>query len=294
MRTPAQIAASRANGAKSKGPITAQGKRNSSRNSTSHGLFADTIVLEEEKKEEFFIMLDELLDEHQPATPTEIMMVETIAAARWKQNRIWGMQKIAFDHDVSSSPDPSAIPPLRAILSLQSSPEKVRSHELLLRYDIAFDRQISRALLRLQQLQDRRAQRTARALEVADHPDQSSRPVPATQDTQPPEETVAPPTIPVKPVPQAIRSRPAVGSLRPAVGSLRPAVDSLRPAVDSLRKDVPAKRTQQINENNTAQITRTQELPKGLSSHSAKSLNRVTRLANPSKSRFTEPKNLGR
>jgi hypothetical protein len=240
MRTPAQIAASRANGAKSKGPITAQGKRNSSRNSIRHGLLADTIVLEEEKRDEFLEMLDELLDEHQPATPTELMMVETIAAARWKQNRIWGMQKIAFDHDVSTSPDPSAIPPLRAVLSLQSSPEKVRSHELLLRYDFAFDRQISRALLRLQQLQDRRAQRNARELELADHTDQSSRSAPATEDTQPPEETAAPPTIPAKPVPQSIRSRPAV---------------------DSLRKNVPAKRTQQINENKMAEIIRTQELP---------------------------------
>jgi hypothetical protein len=70
------------------------------------------------------------------------------------------MQKVAFDHDISSSPDPSAIPPLRAVLSLQISPENVRSHELLLRYDIAFDRQISRALLRLQQLQERRTRRT--------------------------------------------------------------------------------------------------------------------------------------
>jgi hypothetical protein len=39
MRTPKQIAASRANGAKSKGPVTAQGKRNFSRNSTRHGMF---------------------------------------------------------------------------------------------------------------------------------------------------------------------------------------------------------------------------------------------------------------
>jgi len=35
--------ASRANGAKSKGPVTDQGKLNSSRNSTRHGLLAATI-----------------------------------------------------------------------------------------------------------------------------------------------------------------------------------------------------------------------------------------------------------
>ena len=158
MSTPKQIAASRANGNRSKGPVTAQGKLSSSRNSTRHGLFAQTIVLEDEKEQEFLALLNELLDEHKPATPTETMMVEAIAAARWRQDRIWGMQKVAFDHDVSSSPATSAAPPLRAVLSLHSSPETVRAHELLLRYDIAFDRQISRALLRLQQLQDRRAQ----------------------------------------------------------------------------------------------------------------------------------------
>jgi hypothetical protein len=53
MSTPKQIAASRANGAKSKGPVTPQGKRNSSRNSTRHGIFAATIVLETENTEAF-------------------------------------------------------------------------------------------------------------------------------------------------------------------------------------------------------------------------------------------------
>jgi hypothetical protein len=186
MSTPKQIAASRANGARSKGPVTAQGKRNSSRNSTRHGLFAQTIVLEAEKEEEFFVLLNELLDEHQPATPTETIMVEAIAAARWRQDRIWGMQKVAFDHDVSSSPTPSAVPPLRAVLSLHSSPERVRAHELLLRYDIAFDRQISRALLRLQQLQDRN-KRPENSAEP--HPDPAAPPT-----TSEPEPVTPPPT----------------------------------------------------------------------------------------------------
>ena len=44
MRTPKQIAASRANCARSKGPVTPAGKRNSFRNSTRHGMFADTLM----------------------------------------------------------------------------------------------------------------------------------------------------------------------------------------------------------------------------------------------------------
>jgi hypothetical protein len=39
-RTPAQIEASRRNGARSKGPVTAEGKARASRNALKHGLTA--------------------------------------------------------------------------------------------------------------------------------------------------------------------------------------------------------------------------------------------------------------
>ena len=154
MSTPKQIAASRANGAKSKGPATPQGKLVSSRNSTRHGLFAETIVLEAEDTARFVELVESLFQEHNPRTPTEKILVENIAAARWRQWRIWGMQKVAFDHEVAL-PSPTNDPPLRAVLAWRNSSESIRTHELLLRYEIALDRQISRALLRLQQLQAR-------------------------------------------------------------------------------------------------------------------------------------------
>ncbi len=155
MRTPKQTEASRANGAKSKGPVTPQGKRNSSRNATRHGLLAETIVLETEHADRFLKLLNDLFEEHQPSTPTQMMLVETIATARWRQSRIWGMQKVAFDHDVASIDTDPGSPALRAVLALRGSVESIRTHELLLRYETALDRQISRSLLRLHQLQDR-------------------------------------------------------------------------------------------------------------------------------------------
>jgi hypothetical protein len=159
MSTPKQIAASRANGARSKGPITPQGKRNSSRNSIRHGLLAETVVLEEEDTGRFFDLLHDFIGEHQLATPTETMLVETITVASWRRSRIWGMQKENFDHDIASCNVDTDSPALCATLALRSSPESIRSHEVLLRYEVAFDRQISRSLARLLQLQDRRAQR---------------------------------------------------------------------------------------------------------------------------------------
>lgn len=45
--------------------------------------------------------------------------------------------------------------PVRALFALQGSPERSCSPELLLRYEIAFDRQFTRDLIRLLALQDR-------------------------------------------------------------------------------------------------------------------------------------------
>ena len=178
MSTAKQIQASRANGAKSKGPVTAQGKRNSSRNSICHGLLAETIVLEAEKEDAFLELLEELFEEHQPQTPTEAMLVDIIAAASWRQQRIWGMQKVAFDYDVATSTSATNSNPLRAVMALRDSPDNARTHELMLRYEIAFDRQISRALLRLQQLQERREKATALANSTAVEPISSPPPPP--------------------------------------------------------------------------------------------------------------------
>ena len=171
MRTPKQIQASRANGARSKGPTTAQGKRNSSRNSIRHGLLAETVVLKEEHTGRFFDLLNDLIADHQPVSATETMLVETIAVANWRRSRIWGMQKENFDHDVASCDVDTDSPALCAVLALRSSPESIRSHELLLRYEVAFDRQISRALARLQKLQEKRPAIQPYQAETTPNPD---------------------------------------------------------------------------------------------------------------------------
>jgi len=215
MRTLKQIAASRANGAKSKGPVTPEGKRNSSRNSTRQGMFADTLVLERENPAQFHELLNELLDEHEPSTPTQMMLVETIVAARWRQQRIWGLQKTNFDYDIASIETNPENPAMRAVLALRTNDESIRSHELLLRFEIALDRQISRALLRLQKLQDRSEKRKEestkpREAENTIHPERTQQPAetkqPATatrpntnspRTPEPPQDVQCPAKLPV-------------------------------------------------------------------------------------------------
>ncbi len=160
MRTEKQIQASRANGARSHGPVTPQGKRNSARNSTRHGLLAATVVLEEEAEDRFLALLAEYMDEHQPRTATEISLVETMAVARWRLLRVWGAQKTALDRDIALQDANLGPASVRAVFALRASPESACPPEVLLRYEAAFDRQFSRALTRLLALRSKPAARS--------------------------------------------------------------------------------------------------------------------------------------
>jgi hypothetical protein len=152
--TEKQREAARTNGARSSGPVTARGKYNSSRNSARHNLLAQTVVLEAEAPDRFLALMDALKEEHQPRTTTEVLLVESMAIARWRLTRVWGAQKTAMDRDMAQL-DPNAGPAaVRVVLSMRPSTEV--PVELLLRYEAMFERQFSRALRSLNQSQARR------------------------------------------------------------------------------------------------------------------------------------------
>jgi hypothetical protein len=159
MRTDKQIQASRANGARSHGPVTPEGKRNSAHNSTRHALLASTVVLEEEIEERFHDLLEEYTEDYQPRTATETSLIETMAVARWRLLRVWGAQKTAMDRDMALQDRNVGPAPVRCVLALRGSPESTCPSDVLLRYEIAFDRQFSRALARLLVLQSKPATR---------------------------------------------------------------------------------------------------------------------------------------
>jgi hypothetical protein len=107
MRTPAQIEASRRNGAKSRGPITPEGKARSAANSAhstgprtpegkarsaandkSH-LLANGIVIPDESSEEFLELLANFRQAHEPVGFLEERVVEKIAVNDWRLRRTW-------------------------------------------------------------------------------------------------------------------------------------------------------------------------------------------------------------
>ena len=79
---------SRANGAKSCGLVTPEGRAKSARNSIRHGLRAKSIVLPTESAEEFQSLLDSYTDQFDPQTGVEIDLVEAMAVARWRLRRV--------------------------------------------------------------------------------------------------------------------------------------------------------------------------------------------------------------
>lgn len=86
-RSEAQRAAARANGARSRGPITAEGKARSAMNAFRHGLCSPAILAPGEDPAAFEALLAALRAEHRPTSASEDLLVQRLAATFWKLAR---------------------------------------------------------------------------------------------------------------------------------------------------------------------------------------------------------------
>src|SRR5438132_1868143 len=153
-------ATARANGAKSRGPTTAEGKEKSSRNSIKHGLTAGNgnILLDCEDPEQFDEVLNKLLGIHEPATPAETDLVEEMFAARWRTRRMWTIEtgllnaEILTQQSRTAPPDPN----IHLTMAFRSLTDDSRSLVLANRYEA-----------RLQRIYSDRAYKTLRELQQA-------------------------------------------------------------------------------------------------------------------------------
>jgi hypothetical protein len=170
-RTESQIAAARANGAKSrgpktqrgkrasaantafsKGPVTSVGKARSSQNATRHGLLADSTVFDGESEERFSALLAELEAELQPEPGIEASQVVVMAVAHWRRMRLWSVEKVQYFEETAKRlgqrpVDPGDDPPITQLTrSFRSLSDESRSMELLNRYESRYSREYQRAL----------------------------------------------------------------------------------------------------------------------------------------------------
>jgi hypothetical protein len=147
MRTPAQQAASRANGARSRGPTTPEGKRRSPKNALRHGLLARATVLQNESRAGFDEMLDEHIRRLSPRDGVEECAIEEMCSAAWRLRRLWSIERKALDLEIAAQDSPDQ---LERILNAFDSMARNRPHVLLFqRYETRLHNIIQRSHARI-------------------------------------------------------------------------------------------------------------------------------------------------
>ena len=97
MSSLAQITANQQNAVRSTGPVTPEGKLASSKNSLSHGLRSNTIVLPGEDQAEYDDLLKCLMAYYRPSGPVQTAHVQRIASCTWRLKRIAFIEAELFD-----------------------------------------------------------------------------------------------------------------------------------------------------------------------------------------------------
>ena len=141
-----RIKASRANGARSRGPFTPEGKARSAANAVRHGLLAKNVVLGLESNDLFQAMLAEYIARFAPADDVELALVEEMTVAVWRGRRCWGLETCLVDQAADQSPAQDAAHGLTAAYSaLAGGPTLPLVH----RYEARVNKMYQRALTNL-------------------------------------------------------------------------------------------------------------------------------------------------
>jgi hypothetical protein len=151
-RTDKQREASRANGARSLGPVTPEGKAASSRNALRHGLYARKLALSNENAEMLNAIFEDYIAEYRPKTGTETDLIAEMALAKWRQYRGWLAETAEINKQMANgsltlqdsyeSFDES----IRTAVAIESSLRGSRALDLYNRVEARCNRQYHRAL----------------------------------------------------------------------------------------------------------------------------------------------------
>jgi hypothetical protein len=146
MSSQRRINASRANGARSKGPVTVEGKERSALNALRHGLLANTVVLSDENPEHFEGLVAAYVAKFLPADRVELSFVEQMAAAEWRQQRSWAIERAIVEKKLAESTEAPGVDRIAdAITMLAAGPELALMH----RYEHRQNRMYHRAFQNL-------------------------------------------------------------------------------------------------------------------------------------------------
>jgi hypothetical protein len=146
MSTLRQIISARANGARSRGPVTAQGKSRSSQNAIRHGLFARCVVTDNESADGFHQWRQQYMERFGPFEGVELAVVEEMVAASWRLRRVWALEtRVINDALASQPPGDEMTRTVAAFRSLARGPEL----DLIHRYETRFNNMFQKSLYNL-------------------------------------------------------------------------------------------------------------------------------------------------
>src|SRR5258708_26224618 len=100
MSTQRKIDSARANGAKSHGPITEQGRKKSSMNALKHRITARTVLFSNDNHGEYDALLESYIESLQPVDPLEMDLVVEMVNAKWQQSRLQKFETELFDREM--------------------------------------------------------------------------------------------------------------------------------------------------------------------------------------------------
>ena len=137
MRGSRQVEANRLNAKHSTGPRIDEGKARSSQNAITHGITAEHILLDTEDREEFIQVRAGIMRELMPGSQLELEFAERIVSIVWRLRRI---------------------PAFEAMILLGLSIDTFFRHDFsskLSRYETSLQRQLTRLLTELRDMQSR-------------------------------------------------------------------------------------------------------------------------------------------
>ncbi len=145
--------ASRRNGARSRGPASAEGRASSARNALRHGLRARKIpVLSNEEEAEFLTLAAALRAELAPEGPLQEHLAGQVALAIWRARRSERVETELFDFYLQKDRAPGEPTPDFGLLVIRDR-NGARALDMLLRYRSSVQVELFRALAALKALQ---------------------------------------------------------------------------------------------------------------------------------------------
>jgi hypothetical protein len=160
MSTPHRAQINRANAQYSTGPKTEAGKKQSSLNALRHGLTGQIVVMPTEDLHAYRSHLKSFTDEYHPQGATESHLVQALADASWRLNRVAALETNLLTLAITSETD--AINGAMSIAAALESQSKALSN--LSMHSQRLSHQFERTVAQLRDLQKTRLEHEAREL----------------------------------------------------------------------------------------------------------------------------------